>query len=197
MPIDPEILRQVDNAIRSDLQSWRDMFFHLLVMSSGLVSIGVVLEGPELIHEVRNLWRTSKPETGPRLKLIGLLGWVLVVAGVAGEGIFEWALSASDAQIQTFDEILVSEAQRNALSAEKGNIQLSNDLERARAETARAELATEQERIARLKLEEAVAWRRLTKSQIAQMGAAASGYSRQLTAIVYNVMLRHTDLRWT
>jgi hypothetical protein len=93
------------------------MFFHLLVWSSVFVAIGVALEGPEVIHEARNIWRIPKPEARAWVKLIGLLGWILVVAGVAGEGIFEGALSVADGQIQTFDEILVTEAQRNAAHA--------------------------------------------------------------------------------
>jgi hypothetical protein len=125
MYIDPEFLRQVDNVIRFDLQSWRDLFFHLLIWSSVFVAIGVALEGPEVIHEVRNIWRLPKLEAPSWIKLVGLLGWILVVGGVAGEGVFEGALSVSDGQIQTFDEILLANAQRQAGdaadSAERAN----------------------------------------------------------------------------
>lgn len=117
MPVDPEVLRQIDNAIRSDLQSWRDMFFHLLVWSSVLVGIGVALEGPEVIHEARNIRRFPKTEARAWVKLLGLVGWIAVVAGVAGEGVVEGALSVADGQIQTFDEILVTEAQRDSAQA--------------------------------------------------------------------------------
>jgi hypothetical protein len=139
MTVDPEFLRQVDNAIRSDLQSWRGLYFHLLVWSSVFVAVGVALEGPEVIHEVRNISRTAREEARSWIKLIGLLGWILVVAGVAGEGLFEGMLSASDGQIQTFDEILTMDAQRSALLVEASNLRLGIELAEQEQETADAE----------------------------------------------------------
>jgi hypothetical protein len=165
MPIDPEFLRQVDNAIRSDLQSWRDMFFRLLVGSSLVVAVGVALEGPEVIHEVQNTWRTVKRETRGWVKGVGLLGWILVVIGVAGEGVFELAFSISDGQIQTFDEILTSEAQRIALRAQYENIQIGIELAKEEQATADAEKAAEREKLARLKFEKDYGPRILTKSE--------------------------------
>jgi len=157
MLVDPEVLRQIDNAIRSDLQSWRDVSFHLLVWSSVLVAIGVALEGPEVVHDLCNVWRTAKPEASARIKVIGVIGWILVVVGVAGEGIFEESFSISDGQIQTFDEILISEAQRNALLADAANIQLGIELakQETRAANAEKELALVNEKIGGWKLDKA------------------------------------------
>src|ERR1700722_9986117 len=107
MYVDPELLRRVDNAIRFDLESWRLMFFHWLIGSSILVAVGVGFEGPEVVHEERNIWRTTRREASAWIKIVGLLGWALVVLGVAGEGIFELGFSVSDGQLQTFDEILL------------------------------------------------------------------------------------------
>lgn len=117
------------------------MFFRFLVGSSLVVVVGVALEGPEVIHEVRNIWRTVKQETRGWVKVVGLLGWILVVIGVAGEGVFESAFSISDGQIQTFDEILTSEAQRIALQAQNENIQLGIELAKEEQATADAEKA--------------------------------------------------------
>jgi len=80
------------------------------------------------------------------------------------------------------------------LSAESGTIDLEIELAQQKARAAEAERETaqlskdaEDERLARVKLEEAVAWRRLTKSQIAEMGSVLAAYPKQLTALVYNV----------
>jgi hypothetical protein len=154
MYVDPELLRRLDNAIRFDLESWRVMFFHCLIGASMLVAIGVGLEGPEVIHEVRNIWRNPKQEAKSRIKLIGLVGWVLVVVGVIGEGIFEGAFSVSDGQIQTFDEILLTDAQRQVLSAEAANIQLGIDLAKAKADLAKNQTGLDKERHETAEIEE-------------------------------------------
>ena len=148
MYVDPELLRRVDNAIRFDLESWRLMFFHWLIGSSILVAVGVGFEGPEVVHEVRNIWRTTRREASAWIKIVGLLGWALVVLGVAGEGIFELGFSVSDGQLQTFDEILLIAAQREAGDAARSAITAQHEAdavsEQADAISIRLEIDSEQ-----------------------------------------------------
>jgi hypothetical protein len=179
MHVDPEILRQIDNAIRHDFRSWSDLYFHLLICSSILVGLGVALEGPEVVHEARNIRRTCKREARAWVKLVGLVGWIFVVVGVAGEGIFEAALSIADDQIQTFDEILLTAAQRDA-----GNASLSAD--RAAADEKQLSAALDDAVSEGLELKRALdderarhSPRHVTPAQGVCMQAALKGLSNQ------------------
>lgn len=98
----------------------------------------------------------------PWVKMLGLIGWILVVGGVAGECVFEGYLSVTDGQIQTFDEILLADAQRNAFSAETGTLELQVKLAQQQIRAAEAEKELESEKLERIKLEASVSPRRLT-----------------------------------
>ncbi len=64
---------------------------------------------------------------------------------------------------------------------------LSMVLTKNEGETARLKELAENEHLARVNLEASVAWRRLTKEQIPDLGTALAAFPRQLTALVYNV----------
>lgn len=57
------------------------------------------------------------------------LGWILIVVGVAGEGIFEVYVSRADSILNAFDNILLTEARKEAsdavLGAATANIQIA------------------------------------------------------------------------
>jgi hypothetical protein len=57
MNVSPDIIRRLDEYIRADFKDVRDGYFTLLVISAVLVIIGVVLEGPEIVHEAREVWK--------------------------------------------------------------------------------------------------------------------------------------------
>jgi hypothetical protein len=123
----PAITDALDNAIRDDLQSRSDTFFLWVLISAGIVVVGVALEGPEIFHELwPNLfswftWQSKERlhKFERRIKVIGLAGWLLVVFGVAGEAIFEVLQNRAEGQFQTFNGILLKSAQREAGSAAK------------------------------------------------------------------------------
>jgi hypothetical protein len=117
----PGLIEALDEAIRLDLQNWRDSYFVWLIVSAAVVVIGVALEGPELVYEVKKIRRRclgQKPLHAPDwVTLVALLGWGLVVLGVAGEGVAEGLVSRADATLQTFNDILLGEAQKEAAFA--------------------------------------------------------------------------------
>jgi hypothetical protein len=110
---------------------------------------------------------------------MALLGWLLVVLGVAREGIAEGFVSTSDVTLQKFNQLLLTETQREAsFAVERASVnervaaQLSND--------------AEEERAARIHVEESVEWRRLSKGQQAHISANLKDFSGQLAELLYN-----------
>lgn len=123
----PSFIEALDNMVKADLLSWRDMWFHCLLWSTGAVAIGLAFEGPELYFELshirldrrdrRMFLAPTSHEIAPRWKMIAFVGWILIVLGVVGEGIFEAMVSRTDGQVQTFNNILLETAQREAGAA--------------------------------------------------------------------------------
>jgi hypothetical protein len=100
----------------------------------------------ELLHE---MWpRVFTCFTGgsiPRLrkfkrivKKIGFWGWLLIVLGVAGEGIFETLQNRAEGELQTFNQILLTDAQRRAGSAKDSAEVASSAASNAIDESAKA-----------------------------------------------------------
>lgn len=113
--VSPTWISDLDNRIRLDLQGLDDWFFWWVMASAFVVVIGCAMEGPEIFHE---LW----PEvftvfSGRWVKKVGLVGWLFVVIGVAGEGVFEVLEYQAQGLLQTFNQTLLADAQRSAGSA--------------------------------------------------------------------------------
>ena len=142
------IVQALDVAIRQDLQNNRDSWFFWLVFSAAVVVIGVILEGPELVCEtlklniVRRRYLGKRPLRTPDwVKLVALLGWCLVVLGVAGEGIAEKFTSWADANFQTFNDILLTDARKDAGNAKASAVGAANAAERAIEVSSTAEVS--------------------------------------------------------
>lgn len=113
----------VDKARRLQLVGFRNHDFHLLLLMTALVAVGVIMEGPEIVHEARSAWlqcrgrRTRRQSIAPWITLIGALGWLFVAVGVAGEGYWEVQVSNDDEAITTFDEQKLGVAEKSAADA--------------------------------------------------------------------------------
>lgn len=120
MALSPDILRKVDDLMRGDLQAYRDAYFHCLLYSIYLVVVGLCLEGPEVVHDFRNLFRASDLErkASKWIKFAATVGWLCIVLGVAGEAYFDARVSSGDTQLQAFNTSLLIEAQREGTNAE-------------------------------------------------------------------------------
>ena len=158
-----------DNAKRLQLDGFRNHDFHLLLVMTALVAIGVIMEGPEIVHETRNAWlqckrrRVRHRSVAPWITLIGALGWLFVAVGVAGEGYWEVRVTHDDQAITSFDEQRLGDAEKSA----------SDAIERASTnekEAAQLRKDAEAEHLARVKIEESVAWRHLTDKQKKEIG---------------------------
>jgi hypothetical protein len=113
--VSPELITELDRRVRADLQNIDDRFFFWVAASAIVVAIGCLMEGPEIFHE---LWPITFPYFGGRwVKKLALIGWLVVVLGGAAEGVFEIYDHDASGMLQTFDELLLGDAQRNADNA--------------------------------------------------------------------------------
>jgi hypothetical protein len=128
--VSPAIIDALDSSIREELQRTSHGFFVWVWVSAIVVAIGVALEGPEIFHELWPglfIWFTWTSNERQRkfervIKTIGLWGWLLVVVGVMGEGIFEGLQNRAEGQLQTFNDILLRDARLTASTAKQSAI---------------------------------------------------------------------------
>jgi hypothetical protein len=142
-----EIAKNIDDLVRSDFESFRNIWFTRLLISTAIVAVGLLFELPEIWHEsvgaVRELRHTPIHEIAPWMKLLVSVGWLLIVVGVGGEFVADSFVSKADGIIQTFDETLIADAERQTgLASERA----ARALERA-AQTER-EASQENDRAA-------------------------------------------------
>jgi hypothetical protein len=125
LAVSPELLNRVDELVRADLQDLRDSYFQWLLIATGAVFIGVIMEGPEVVRDLLEGFRTSRNSdvtiTNSHhpmwVLLLSSIGWVLISGGVIGEGIFEALVSKADGVVQTFNNILLADTQRQTSEA--------------------------------------------------------------------------------
>ena len=118
----PDTLKGVDELIRANLENVRDSGWNWLLVACLVVALGVVLEGPEVIYEARetfrHLFHICKESRRPSwITLVALLGWILVALGVVGEGIAEGYVSQADGNVQTFNDIMLTDERRQTALA--------------------------------------------------------------------------------
>jgi hypothetical protein len=123
--VSPKIIEALDNSIRDQLQTTSHEFFFCVLISAFVVAVGVVMEGPEILHELwPSLFRWFTWTSNERLhrferriKKIAFVGWFLIGIGVFGEGVFEGLQNRAEGQLQTFNGILLKDARLTAATA--------------------------------------------------------------------------------
>jgi hypothetical protein len=112
----PDVLKGIDDQIRSNFETFRNTCFNWLLISTGVVVVGLLFELPEIWHEsieaIRELLCSCKPERRipSWMRLVVSFGWFLIVVGVAGEFVAESFVSRTDGIIQTFNDVLLTES---------------------------------------------------------------------------------------
>jgi hypothetical protein len=100
-------------SIRGELTVGRNVFFDLLLTCTAIVALGVLLEEAEswlpAEKSTMDIMRGLVPNS-PRKwsKTLMRIGWLLILLGVIGEGIFEAAVSWSDTALQDFNNTLLA-----------------------------------------------------------------------------------------
>jgi hypothetical protein len=137
-----ELANKIDDLMKADLLYWRDLWFDRLLLSVRIVVIGLILEGPELIHEfisIRGRIRIDKSSaslqefhTPDWVKIVALLGWLFIVVGLTGEWVTDAVLSTADSNLQAFNDILLAEATKEAGNAKTSAEGAENAASRAK-----------------------------------------------------------------
>lgn len=128
----PHLVEVLDAAVRTDLENLRYAYFVKLLIFTALVFVGLVFEVGEILHDVVGFIRRHKIEAeyeatpalfrrehepSHRVKMFAAVGWLLIVIGVGGEGVFEGFVSWADSTLQTFNNILLADTQRTSGAA--------------------------------------------------------------------------------
>jgi len=186
----PEIIRSLDEAVRSNLEGGRDWYFGWLQWSTIIVAFGCLLEVPEVIHE---LWEEKIPKLWVYpIKVISSIGLGLVIAGIAGEWFFEARVTTAEGLVQELDETLLSDTQRETALAQLQTailrrdtqaLKTEADTQRAIADSALKQAGEANKIAAKEKLDEAqlellVSPRRLTIDQQERIGKSCPGLNR-------------------
>lgn len=128
----PDTLVGVDDLIRSDLEKFAGHWFWALLGFTLLVALGLMFEFPEIWHDtigaLKEMCRcpTVKRKLSPWSKLAGTFGWILIIAGVVGEGVAEGFLFKADGLVVKFDEILLADTTKSAGAARKSAIKAAD-----------------------------------------------------------------------
>ena len=177
----PDALKGVDDLIRASFEAFRNTCFGWLLISTGIVVLGLLLELPEIWLESKNavlaLQHSPERHIPAWVKLVVSLGWFLIVVGVSGEFVADAFVSKADGFVQKFDEILLADAQkRTGLASERA----ARAFERA-AQTER-EASQEDERAARAEQQASEENARAAKALEAAEAARknAEGFSLQI-----------------
>ncbi len=115
-----DLERGIDKTVLRELEHFRDSLFHGLLICTLAVFVGVILEEAEhwlpsgrmRLDASRSIFIPS-PLIAWKRALIRL-GWILIVIGVLGEGIFEYAAQEADGIVQDFSNILLGTTQASS-----------------------------------------------------------------------------------
>ncbi len=109
------------DAVRSALEGREELWFLCLLIASGGVAVGCILEIPETWEDLKE-WRRIRQESesppGWRVPMAAV-GLLLVVLGVIGEGVFEALVSISETSLRAHDEQVLGETVREAGTAKE------------------------------------------------------------------------------
>jgi len=162
----PSLVASIDETVRNDLEAFRAAFFWCLVAATVAVVVGVILEeAQEWMPTVERALRLNPIVEYRWAKKLVKLGWILIVIGVAGEGIFEVYVSRADSVLCTFDNILLNEAKKEASEAVLGAATATIQVAEARRQTAELDVAAQQLKAENLRLEAIIAPRSLSLDQ--------------------------------
>lgn len=151
MTIPREVIWHLDSLIRTDFARLANSYMFWLLACTGLVVLGIMLEGPEVVHDARELagrHSLASSEKPAWIALLALLGWILVVAGVAGEGVSEGFLYRAEGLLSTFnsttlqaEQIETAQAEERANQANLRAAETENTTLKLRASLAAEEMA--------------------------------------------------------
>jgi len=117
---------------------------------------------------------------------MSLLGAVFIILGVAGEMLFGGFTYSKETQLRNANTMVSASLQLQAnqaiIEASQANLKIGDDDKQIAALLKEAE----GERLARVKIEERVAWRSLSAPQMTEVAMALKGFAGQVAVMAYN-----------
>ena len=168
----------LDLAKTADLEKLRDWYFDCLLVCTAVVGLGLGMEAAEIGHDVWGIFRRKSIERKYWLtpsidrkeyrardwaRVLSAVGWLVIVLGVMGEGVSEAFVHKYDTALSTLNDTLIANTQKEAK-------QLGKD--------------AEGERLARVQIQEALAWRTLNECEI--FSSRLLPFQGQPSAVWYN-----------
>jgi hypothetical protein len=109
----PDLVAKLNECAKTNLIGARYTWFYWQSIFSWAVILGLLLEGPEVVHDVlsivrsRIIWSEKGVE---RAKLAAFLGWIFIIAGLLGESRAGSKIVDLSASIQECSDARVKEA---------------------------------------------------------------------------------------
>lgn len=124
MAISLESIRRLDELVRNSDQLLRDRFFEGVIAFTVIVGIGVFLEFAEhlpirITRFNENGWLVVRHDLARWKRRAEWISTIVVLIGLAGEGLFEGLTSRADNILQTFNEVLIGSAVLRASDADE------------------------------------------------------------------------------
>lgn len=170
--------------LQAQLKVLRDQNFNRLLVCTFMVGIGLLMELPEIIHDMCEIYGRRSRElkywlslpidrreypASDWVKKWAAFGWLLIVLGVMGEGWFEARVSKYDSALSQITDRVVAEARKESLQAEATAKGFDAQIALAQKDAADSKKEAESERLERVKLQEKLAARRLSGKQISDL----------------------------
>lgn len=163
-----DLAAKLQQCATNDFAGPRDYWFNWLAHFTTMVAVGLVFELPELAYELRLIARewipyfryriVTRPHREHIAKVLAFVGWILIVAGVAGERVAEVKVKDFDARIQECSDAKVAKAildagdaaasattarqEADALQTKADALNKQLDRVKAEAEAAQGKIAT-------------------------------------------------------
>jgi hypothetical protein len=146
-----DVAAKLNECANTDFVGMRDWWFSLVSCATALVAFGLVLEAPELIHDLIPIGRKivarlkklpvgfAKHETPEWVKVVAFVGWIFIVVGVVGEEFAGIKVKNLDANIQECSDAKVREATIEAGDAKSSADKAADAAKRADADAGGAE----------------------------------------------------------
>jgi hypothetical protein len=153
----------IPDPIRLSLEAESRKWFFGLLIAGAVVALGCILEIPETRFSLIQWWRAKRgrplKEENPTSWRIpaASVGLLLVIVGVVGEVAFEGLASNADTRLRTHESDVLSNAETQAGSANER----ASEAEKV---TAQLRKEAEDEHMARVELEDKVAFRKLSEA---------------------------------
>ena len=166
----------------ANLESSLDKFEFWLTFATALVILGLILV---CRSEIREAIATLKKEWSWR-SLGVIAGGILITVGVVGELALQFFASSQRTALRKAHDAVVAGFQKEAADARE---QASNAEEHAaqiKKDQAQLRKDTEDERLARVKIEERVAWRKLDPKAQSEISLHLSRFAKEPALIAYN-----------